>query len=185
MPSGVSLCRLLPRFCASLGNISIYPVKRNAITRSACKKKKTKILLLPAHWSGALRRLLFTLSPLQTGGLGWISGPTSLWQLLKLTLTSALALTPLDPQAPLYYWGWRFMHGDGHSQVPVPSSGGRPYGLIPFFSFPCCRIKVSNWFLTRSLESRATGRRRLETLACLQGPIVRSLFFHPGLLQEH
>lgn len=147
-------------FC-SLDNISTYPVKRNAPTPAA-SKKKTKIFAVA---SDALRRLLFTLSPLQTGGCVWIPGPTSLSQLLKLTLTSGLALTLLNPQAPLCYWGWRFIRGDGHSHVSVPSSGGP--GLF-FFSFPwgvelkCCS---ASWPRVWRVEPRVTDGQKL--LVCL------------------
>lgn len=49
----VWVCLLLQRFCASLCNISIYPVNCNAGTPAGCKEK-TKIFVV------ALRRLLFT-----------------------------------------------------------------------------------------------------------------------------
>lgn len=116
MPSDVSLCRLLPRFRASLGNISIYPVKRNAITRSACKKKKkkkTKILLLPAHWSGALRRLLFTLSPLQTGGFGLnpragesVATPQTHSHLCPRSHPAGPSSSTLLLRLTVHAWGW-------------------------------------------------------------------------------
>lgn len=119
---------LLPRLRASLDNIFIHPAKRHAFD-SGWRPEKDRDFVVA---SDALRRPLFTPSPLQTGGCGWIPGPTSLSQLLKLTLTSGLALTLLNPQAPLHYWGWQFIRGDGPSQVSLLPSGDH----VTFFSFP-------------------------------------------------